>query len=217
MAVQECGNGHLYDTDQYSSCPYCSGSGGMRIDFGPDWAGRTVSAADTAQRTDTTAAPGLPPAPAQASAIGVTVAPSNYTSYQNRLDSGRTVAVFERKMNFEPIVGWLVCIEGPEKGKDFRIYAKNNTIGRSERMDIYIKYDPTISRENYAKLAYDEKHNAFHLVPADSANNIYLNDEPVYVPVKLKMYDMIEFGEYKFVFMPFCNENFTWQNGLKLE
>lgn len=26
MAIQECGNGHLYDTDQYASCPYCRGA-----------------------------------------------------------------------------------------------------------------------------------------------------------------------------------------------
>lgn len=33
MALSECGNGHVYDSDQYASCPYCNG-GGNRIDFG---------------------------------------------------------------------------------------------------------------------------------------------------------------------------------------
>ncbi len=88
-------------------------------------------------------------------------------------------------MEFESIVGWLVCIDGADKGKDYRLYGKNNTIGRSENMDVYIKNDPTISRENHARLAYDRKHNNFHLIPADTMNNIYVNEEPIYVPVML--------------------------------
>lgn len=198
MAVQECGNGHLYDTDQYASCPYCQG-GGNRINFGESGVGKTVAVTPAAEME-----------------IGATVAPAAYAK-QEKSDVGKTVGVFQKKMSFEPVVGWLVCIEGAEKGKDYRIYGKNNTIGRSERMDICIKGDATISRENHAKLAYDEKHNAFHLIPADSTNTIYLNDEPVYVPAKLKAYDLIEFGDCKLLFVPFCGEHFTWQNGLKQE
>ena len=198
MAIQECGNGHLYDTDQDASCPYCQGDGN-RINFAGSEVGRTV---------------GVAPA-ARAAEVGATVAPVNYTRQQDRGDTGKTVGVFQKKMSFEPVVGWLVCIEGPEKGKDFRIYGRNNTVGRSEKMDICLKGDSTISRENHARLAYDEKHNAFHLIPAESTNTIYLNDEPVYVPAKLTSYDVIEFGDCKLVFVPFCNERFTWQTGLK--
>ena len=82
-------------------------------------------------------------------------------------------------------------------------------------MDIYIKSDETISRENHARIAYDSKHNAFHLIPAESTNGIYVNDEPIYVPTKLWAYDLIEFGESKFLFIPFCNDQFSWQDGLK--
>ena len=102
-------------------------------------------------------------------------------------DTGKTVGVFQKKMSFEPVVGWLVCIEGKEKGKDYRIYGKNNTIGRDERSDICLKGDNAISRENHAKLAYDHKHNNFHIIPADGANPVYLNDDPVYVPKSLRL------------------------------
>ena len=195
MAIQECGNGHLYDTDQYASCPYCQG-GVNQINFGASEVGKTVGAVSAAE-------------------VGATVAPSNYANKQDKSDTGKTVAVFQKKMSFEPVVGWLVCFEGPEKGKDYKIYGRNNTVGRSEKMDICIKGDETISRENHARLAYDEKHNAFHLIPAESTNTIYLNDEPVYVPAKLTAYDVIEFGSCKLVFIPFCNDRFTWQTGLK--
>lgn len=149
--------------------------------------------------------------------IGATVAPQSYRKAmeEKEEDTGKTVGVFQKKMKIEPVVGWLVCIEGPDKGKDFRIWAKNNTIGRSEKMDICIKGDTTISRENHARLAYDDKHNNFHLIPAESTNNIYLNEEPIYVPTKLGEYDVIEFGDSKFIFVAFCNEKFTWSDGLK--
>lgn len=191
MAIQECANGHLYDTDQHASCPYCQG-GGNRINFGGSEVGKTVGVAPS----------------------GAMVSPG-YMGQPDRNDTGKTVGAFQKKMNIEPVVGWLVCFEGPEKGKDYRIYGRNNTVGRSEKMDICIKNDMTISRENHARLAYDDKHNAFHLIPAESTNNIYLNDEPVYVPTKLKDYDVIEFGECKLLFIAFCNDRFTWQTGLK--
>ena len=202
MALQECANGHLYDTDQYASCPYCQGGANV-INFGgaDSSVGKTVAAVS----------PVIP-----ASEVGATVAPQAFQKKKDDSEIGKTVGVFQKKMNFEPVVGWLVCTSGPEKGKDFRIYGKNNTIGRSEKMDICIKGDPTISRENHARLAYDEKHNAFHLIPAESTNTIYLNDEPVYVPAKLTARDIIEFGDCKLVFVPFCNDSFTWKdNGNK--
>ena len=200
MAFAECGNGHLYDSEQYASCPYCNGEV-RRIEFG--------AAGDSGIGKT---APGLASGPE----IGATVAPQSYRRQKEEEENtGKTVGVFQKSMNLEPIVGWLVCIDGPDKGKDFRIWAKNNTIGRSEKMDICMKGDTTITRENHARLAYDEKHNNFHLIPAENTNNIYVNDEPTYVPIRLKSYDLIEFGDSKFVFIPFCNENFTWQDGLK--
>lgn len=193
MAIQECANGHLYDTDQYQACPYCSGAN-SRVDFrfkGAEDVGRTMG-------------PGV-----GAQSVGATVAPSAYRPAAS--DTGKTVGVFQKKMNFEPVVGWLVCIEGKERGKDYRIYGKNNTIGRDERSDICIKGDDSISRENHAKLAYDRKHNTFHIIPADGANPVYLNDEPVFVPQKLTANDILEIGELKMMFVPFCNENFKWE------
>ena len=194
MALQECGNGHIYDTDQYASCPYCVG--GNRIDFSADsGVGKTVAASSFANA---------------GGSMGATMAPSGYNTRPSQNDTGKTVGVFQKKMSFEPVVGWLVCIDGPEKGKDYRIYGRNNTIGRDEKMDICLKSDTSISRENHARLAYDKRHNAFHVIPADGTNAVYLNDEPVYVPMALKADDIIEIGDYKLCFVPFCNDKFTW-------
>lgn len=203
MALTECANGHLYDTDQYASCPYCQG-GINRVEF-----------SGTSSGIGKTVGLGTPNGIPNTPEIGATVAPAGYRSHSAASnDTGKTVAVLQKNMNVEPVVGWIVCIEGSDKGKDYRILARNNTIGRSDKMDICIKGDTTISRENHARLAYDVKHNAFHLIPAENTNGIYLNDEPVYVPTKLNPYDLIEFGESKFVFVPLCSEVFNWKEGL---
>ena len=203
MALIECANGHLYDDSQYASCPYCQG-GINRVEFGvqDSGIGKTVGF-------------GMPAGNADAE-IGATVAPAGYQAQRSGAeDTGKTVAVMQKSMKIEPVTGWLVCVDGTNKGKDYRIEAKNNTIGRSEKMDICIKGDATISRENHARLAYDVKHNAFHLIPAESTNSIYVNDEPVYVPTKLNAYDIIELGESKFLFVPFCGDKFNWADGIE--
>ena len=185
MALTECANGHLYDSDQYATCPYCGGNMN-RVEF---------SAA---------------PEPSVGKTVGI--APS---APAPQPDTGKTVAVFQKSFSREPVTGWLVCIEGAEKGKDYRIAAKNNTIGRSETADICIREDQAISRENHARLSYDGKHNKFYLIPAESTNNIYINDEPIFVPTVLKKGDILELGESKFIFIPFCDDAFNWQDGLK--
>ena len=206
MALTECANGHLYDTDMNDSCPYCNGGSNL-INFsagGDSGVGKTAPVGG-----------GFGPSGTRQSQseIGATVAPAAYVKKQE--EDNRTVGIFQKRMELEPVVGWLVCVDGADKGKDYKLYGKNNTIGRSERMDVYIKNDPTISRENHARLAYDQKHNDFHLIPADATNNIYVNEEPVYIPTKIKAYDLIELGDTKVVFVPFCSDRFTWQNGLK--
>ncbi|MBR3040828.1 MAG: FHA domain-containing protein [Lachnospiraceae bacterium] len=211
MALMECANGHLYEATQYASCPYCSG-GMNRMEFnggGYPNIGKTVGVFGAAPEMSSMNPGGE---------VGATVAPAGYqgSNAEDKKDDdiGKTVAVMQKSMNVDPVVGWLVCVEGADKGKDYRVYGKNNTIGRSEKSDIVIKGDSTISRENHAKLAYDIKHNNFHIIPADGTNGIYVNDQPTYIPTMLSRGDVIEMGESKFIFIPFCDEKFNWQDGL---
>ncbi len=209
MRYIECMKGHVFDADIYMECPYCK-SGGSVISFGNNAAmqsvGKTVPASNQMPMMNMNAS------------VGSTVAPMDYTNRQAQMsagDTGKTVGVVSGNMKSEPVVGWLVCIEGPEKGRSYRILAKNNSIGRGENNDVVIKKDNTITRENHARISYDEKHNEFYLIPAESSNNIYLGDEPVFVPTKLCANKVIEFGASKFYFVPLCCEKFNWNDGLK--
>lgn len=110
----------------------------------------------------------------------------------------------------EPVCGWLVCIEGCRVGKDYKIKSGKNFIGRADDMDIQIIGDNSIANRNHAIVVYDPKKKNNVLLPGDSSGIAYLNDEPVYMPVELSAYNVIELGKSKFIFVPFCGEHFEW-------
>ena len=87
-----------------------------------------------------------------------------------------------------------------------------NFIGRADDMDIQILGDNRIDRRNHAVIVFDAKKRENMLLPGDSNGLVYLNDEAVYVPQNLSPYDVIEMGESKFLFIPFCGENFVWED-----
>ena len=220
MRETRCNNGHIYDSDMYSDCPYCNGSN-RTINFGYEEynydIGKTQMGSDDighTQMEDTTIGKTVMDNDG-AENYGNTVAPKGFFDREDE-NGGKTVGVI-RAPEFkgkEPVAGWLVCIDGPEKGKDYRIFCRVNTIGRSKSMDICIN-DPTVSRDKNARISYDPRNNDFHLFPAESSNTIYLNDRAVYVPTQLSAYDQIEFGKSKMLFIPLCGDRFHWNNNYR--
>lgn len=223
-----CGAGHVYDADQFASCPYCNRNtraiqfdvggytptaapGGFVPPSGPVDFGRTTAPSGVGQ----TAAPAgynatVPPANGRDADIGETVMPDAVRRRVEQEKESKTIGEFKRKLGFEPVVGWLVCIEGPEVGKDYRLYGKINTIGRGEDNDVVLSSEHSVSQRNHVRLAYDPKHNHYQLIPGDGSNVAYLNDEPLYVPQPLNAYDILEMGETKLIFVPLCGEKFRW-------
>lgn len=213
MAATECGHGHIYDSDLYASCPYCN-SAQQVITFPEAGGGRT----ETVSGGYGPSSQGFGGFSASESGFPgvsvlddtVTQPPKGYHSRRRADEDQKTVGDMQQKMGLDPVVGWLVCIDGPEKGKDYRLFGRINSIGRSERMDVCISKDPSISKENHARLGYDPKYNRFRLIPADSQNNIYLNGETVDLPTPIHAFDIIEFGSTKLIFVPLCGDRFSW-------
>ena len=50
----------------------------------------------------------------------------------------------EGNYSFMPVVGWLVCIEGNDRGRDFRLHSGYNSIGKNAENDVSIPSDGTI-------------------------------------------------------------------------
>ena len=210
MAITECGRGHVYDSDQYAACPYCN-QGSNVIDFGDANDNRTVAPGVEYPANRTIPVRGIDPF--YPGDEGKTVSPLEMR--KKKEEENKTVVVFKQAHNYDPVVGWLVCIEGKDKGKDYRLMARINTVGRSDRMDICIRNDNTVSKENHARVAYDPKNNIYLVSPDKNINNIYVNNQPIFAATQINAYDVLEFGESKFIFIPLCNDRFEWEIGLK--
>ena len=117
----------------------------------------------------------------------------------------------------DPVTGWLVCIDGPSKGRDYKIHSEKNFVGRSDGMDIQILGDNNIAKRNHAVIVYEPKRRATLILPGDSQGLVYHNEEAVYTPKELKGFDTIELGKSKFLFVPLCGENFEWKDYISTE
>ena len=136
------------------------------------------------------------------------------TATQEKKETGITDTDVDALLTYgdvAPVCGWLVCIEGPRQGKDYKIRNGKNFIGRADDMDIQILGDNQISRRNHAVIVYDKKNNEHVLLPGDSNGIAYVGEEACYEKRVLGGYDVIEMGQSKFLFVPFCGEHFKWE------
>jgi hypothetical protein len=199
MAMQRCDSGHFYDTDKHLSCPAC-GAAGLQIDA-------TIARGATSERYDLD----VPTVPRESSAQPGQERARSAPGGLGGGDPSATVAQVKRKMGIDPVVGWLVCVEGPDKGRDFRMKSERNFIGRAPSMDICIAGDDGISREKHAVVSFNPRKGSYLLIPGDAHGIIYHNDDEVIGPVELSAYDKIEIGQTKLLFIPFCGSQFMWK------
>lgn len=207
MEMRKCVNGHYYDASVNPECPYCkSGTNtgktvalgavqgaGMNMSVDADGDSKTLPMGYSAQQDSG--------APVLSQSAGV-----------NDDDDGRTIAVVHQDMGIDPVVGWLVCVKGKEKGRDYRIHSDNNYIGRSEKMDICVHGDETISRENHAVVSYDSIDKIYYFSPGEGRNIVRHNGKAIFQTVELNMYDRVVVGKTELVFMPLCGSDFEWSS-----
>lgn len=192
MSIVRCPKGHFYDDEKYGACPSCTGGIG-----GPRWQMDD-------EKTVSLDAFGT----GEVRKIQLTAEESVKQSVIGAWDSEKTVALSGYEST-QLLVGWLVCIRGEMKGKDYRLYPGFNRIGRSMDSDVCIQ-DFKISREVHCSVVYDEKSGDFYLVPGKGTVT-YLNDEAVQGAGKLKDGDKIRLGESVLEFVAFCKGEHTWQ------
>ena len=209
MNLKRCNNGHFYDADKFETCPYCNPTVsaseltvamdqaqmyGDTSDFDEE-EGKTVSLQDAVSAA--VSAP-EPAAPAAAAA--------------RDLDDSKTVSYYAQSMGSDPVVGWLVCIEGSYFGESFKLKSGRNFIGRSSSMDVALTGDNSVSRERHAVVIYEPKSRIFIAQPGDSRELFYLNDEVVLNNEKLKNYDVLTIGNLKLMLVALCGEHFSWDD-----
>lgn len=195
MEMKRCERGHYYDASIHMMCPYCN----------------------VATPTEMTVAMGVA-SPMQMSPMmsngeidrTVPMGGAINTAVVQDDSEGKTVALFETVEGIEPVVGWLICIEGDEKGKEYRLHSENNYVGRSVKMDVALTFDETISRENQAVITYDSEDRTFYISPGSGRSVIKVNGKPVFQASILNKFDQISLGKTKLLFMPLCGDQFSW-------
>lgn len=114
----------------------------------------------------------------------------------------------------DPVVGWLVAVSGPHFGKSFQIYVGRNTIGRDNENRIVLDGDMSISRSAHAIITFEPKRCDYFVQPGTSSGLAYINGGFLGTIQKLNKQDIVELGGSKFVFVPLCGPEFSWEKYL---
>ena len=200
---------HPYDTARFSSCPQCGSAAVAFPRTEPVGAGASFIATEPVG----SGVPFAATEPVGNSAANVSVnAGFNPTVPPDVPDAFTPTIAGDILSNgnvTDPVVGWLVCIEGPSQGDDYRVHAGYNYIGRNTG-DICIRGDNQISRQNHAMIAFDSSELIFYVGPASGKNLIKVNGKTVFNPVEIHSYDTISIGTTKLIFVALCGERFSW-------
>lgn len=121
-------------------------------------------------------------------------------------------AVADRGMD-DPVVGWLVVVEGPGKGRAVPLGYGSNSIGRGATDRIKLDFgDEQISRSGHAVVTYDPRGRQYYVQHGGGTNLTYLGDQPVLAPTALPALSHISIGHTVLRFVPLCGAEFDWQD-----
>ena len=210
--LTQCPQGHFYNAAIYGRCPYCDGivpdhfSENTDLDFPIDANVQAGSAGNFPPTMNPTMEP------AGGYRTQSPQGPDSFNPFSNPTVIGGDTADGNQ---VEPVVGWLVCIDGPVRGNDFRIHAGYNYIGR-EMGDIHIQGDLQISRQNHAMIAFDSSEGVFYVGPSAGRNLMKVNGKTILNAVEIKNYDIISIGTTKLMFVALCGPHFGWNKEVEL-
>ena len=197
MAIVRCEQGHFYDSQKYDDCPFCKKEQreqNTEVQFREQV---TVSAYQMKKEEEK-------------SKDKETVWLQDALKNSNANEDARTVGIYSKFTGNDFVTGWLVCVSGPERGRDYRLHYGFNRIGRGLMMDICIMEDAMISRNTHCSVVYENRKNEFALVPEGGCLTYY-GGEVLTEPVKLRTGDRFRIGETELEFIAFCREAVRWE------
>ena len=113
----------------------------------------------------------------------------------------------------DPVVGWLVVVEGPGKGRAVPLGYGSNSIGRGATDRIKLDFgDEQISRSGHAVVTYDPRGRQYYVQHGGGTNLTYIGDQPVLAPTALPALSHISIGHTELRFVPLCGAEFDWQD-----
>lgn len=198
MDVRRCGKGHFFDADIYTECPYCN-----KTDKAPDvtdYAG--FSTPDYRNDPTVMAIQGE-------RELGMQLTQMYADEVDSDEDNEKTIGLSFTADGINPVVGWLVCEEGPEKGRSYSLYSGRNFIGRSHRSDVSVYDDNSISRENHCSVVYEPNQCCFFVVPSPNATTLH-NGRILREAILLENEDAFTIGNSTFRMIAYCKKGRSW-------
>ncbi len=117
------------------------------------------------------------------------------------------------EMAEDPVVGWVVVIDGPGRGQARAVGYGMNSIGRGPTERISLEFgDEQMSRTGHAVLTYDPRSRKFYLQHGGGRNLTYLGDQAVLTPTEIVSNTDILIGRTKLRFIALCGPDFDWQD-----
>lgn len=189
--VTKCNNGHWYDPNINKSCPHCKRN-----------SEKLSLAVEAVEEDDKTVS---------IAEVDISLGEQLEQFSLDGMDDDKTISFgYFGITKVQPVTGWLVCLTGEERGKDFRLHTDKNFIGRSAVMDIALIDDKSISRDRHCSLTYDPRGNEFYLSP-EGGNVVYHNGDTVENAIRMQSGDIIKLGETELQFIPYCKEDRQWE------
>ena len=218
---KQCPQGHYFDPAIYNTCPYCTdvnrrSSGGLesQVTVPVNYQNDIPRSNNTAPASDNG-----PVSAAEAENSGTSDPVSGTANTIGGITVPAPVIKTKSKEGEDPnpeddtkfVVGWLVAVEGPYRGRSFELYNGYCSIGR-EQGDIILNKDKQVSREKNLSTVYDSDNNCFYITAGESRNVAHFNGKALLSGSSKEMnaYDVIKVGTTKFIFVPFCCDKFSW-------
>lgn len=216
--IVRCPNGHFYDREKTPECPWCDESGKDKLSvniYGE------IGEEEDRELDDTPTVAFFPESDEEISLEGgsrsdkVHITDIPWITWDQHipkeLPTGR--ASREDPMR-NPLSGWIVCVKGPNIGRDYAIRQGRNWIGGGKGCDILIEGDSAIAEGKHCSIVYDSKWNRFYLAGGNDTLTYY-KGALVEKPVTLSSGDAFQIGESGFEFIQFCREGHSWEDIVK--
>lgn len=220
MNIRRCEYGHFYDGDEHGdACPFCAQVKGAQAEKNPEPPAGDGAEAEGQREAERVPSPTAEPAPV----AEPDPEPSPEPTVELEPEPGPTSLSPSPAAALAPsqetsgapldpdlVVGWLVCVSGPARGRSYELHAGRNFIGRAAIMDVALPEDTAVARERQASVIFDPRTARFSVTANETRELTYVNGELVYDHCDLTANDVLLVGSTHLMLVPLCGTGFAW-------